>query len=181
HAALHPVERRDGDGIGAEAQVGGVTEADHAAVAEDEIEAHGGDGEDHDPPEEIEVEGVVEDGGEGRAQGQRDEADADGDRTRPRVHDQPRTAGNNPCGRKKSTAAMSRYISIEASAGPALLAADGPIIVLSIGLRKARPSVSTMPTTTAPTSAPRIEPVPPITMTTNTWMRISSPRPGRTV
>ena len=38
-----------------------------------------------------------------------------------------------------------------------------------------------MPTTTAPTSAPRIEPMPPMTMTTNTWIRICSPIPGCTV
>ena len=94
--------KADGDRVGAEAEIGGVTEAHHAAVAENEIEAHGGDGEDHDPPEEIEVEGLVQ--RRRRAHGhqrQRDEADADGDAAGPRVPWlSPERAGNSPCGRK---------------------------------------------------------------------------------
>ena len=37
-----------------------------------------------------------------------------------------------------------------------------------------------MPTTLAPTIAPRMEPMPPMTMTTKTWIRIASPMPGCT-
>ena len=71
-------------------------------------------------------------------------------------------------------------MSIEARAGPAASAAGGEMKWPSRGLRNARPMVSTMPTTSAPTSAPRIEPMPPMTITTSTWMRISSPMPGCT-
>ena len=42
---------------------------------------------------------------------------------------------------------------------------------------KARPKVSTKPTSTEPISAPRIEPMPPMTMTTKARMRMLSPMP----
>lgn len=43
--------------------------------------------------------------------------------------------------------------------------------------RKARPRLSTMPTSSAPASAPRTEPTPPITMTTKVVIRMRSPMP----
>ena len=54
------VEAEDADRIGADADVGGVAEGDEAAVAEDQVEAHRGDGEDHDPPREVEVERLAD-------------------------------------------------------------------------------------------------------------------------
>ena len=45
------VKRKDADDIGARAEVGRVAEAHHAAEAEDEVEAHRGQGEDEDPGE----------------------------------------------------------------------------------------------------------------------------------
>ena len=44
--------------------------------------------------------------------------------------------------------------------------------------KKARPAVSTKPTSSAPTKAPRIEPMPPITIHTSTRIRICSPMPA---
>ena len=35
--------RQDADGVTADAEIGGVAEAHHAAIAEDEIEADGGE------------------------------------------------------------------------------------------------------------------------------------------
>ena len=43
-----------------------------------------------------------------------------------------------------------------------------------------RPSVSMTPTSTAATKAPRIEPMPPMTITTKARIRIWSPMPGST-
>src|SRR4029077_20482636 len=138
----------------------GVAERDHAAIAEDQVEAERGDGEDHDPAEEVEIEGLVQDGGHERHGGEGHQANAHRDSARRAGHQRAR-AGNRPCGRTASTAAISRYIRIEASAGPALSAAYGRRTVARAGLRNARPSVSTMPTTTAPTRAPRMDPMPP--------------------
>ena len=45
---------------------------------------------------------------------------------------------------------------------------------------KERPSVSTRPTSSAATKAPRIEPMPPITMTTKARISTLSPMPGST-
>ncbi len=42
---------------------------------------------------------------------------------------------------------------------------------------KVRPAVSTTPTNIAPKNAPRIEPMPPMTMTTNAKIKILSPMP----
>ena len=47
--------------------------------------------------------------------------------------------------------------------------------------RKARPSVSIMPTRIAARNAPRIEPMPPITMMTKARIRMFSPIPICTV
>src|SRR5262249_34652225 len=143
-------------------------------------EAHRRDRKDHDAAEQIQVEGLIRKRGGDRHEQQHQEPTQQGQRAHARAH-QARTAGNRPCGRKERTAAMRREMSIETSAGPALSGAEGPSTVLSIGCRNARPSVSTIPTMTAPTSAPRIDPMPPITMTTKTWIRISSPIPGSTV
>ena len=64
-----------------------------------------------------------------------------------------------------------------ASVGPTLDATAGENTWRSSMGRKARPAVSTMPTSKAPTKAPRIEPMPPMTIQTSTRIRISSPMP----
>ena len=50
---------------------------------------------------------------------------------------------------------------------------------MAIGI-STRLNVSKMPTISAPTSAPRTEPRPPITTTTSVGIRIGSPAPGST-
>ncbi len=57
HRPLHEagddaLMREDADGIAADAEIGGVAEAHHAAVAEDEVEAHRGEREDQDAREQ---------------------------------------------------------------------------------------------------------------------------------
>src|SRR5690606_41673828 len=67
-------------------------------------------------------------------------------------------AGNSPAGFKVSTAAISTYIAIPASAGPRSAATEGGSTARKAGGRKARPAVSTNPTSSAATKAPRTEP-----------------------
>ena len=100
--------RQDADGIAADAEIGGVAEAHHAAIAEDEIEADGGEPEDDDAREQREQEQVAAERDIDRQQhqrGQQSEHHQIADRQRP-VH--LRTAGNSPSGRTTSTIAIRR-------------------------------------------------------------------------
>ena len=49
------VDAGNADRVGADAEIGGVTEAQHAAIAHDQIEAERGDGEDHNAGEQVDV------------------------------------------------------------------------------------------------------------------------------
>ena len=69
------------------------------------------------------------------------------------------------------------YTEIDASAGPAALAHCGGSASRSSCCSSVRPRVSTVPTSKAPMSAPRIEPMPPITTTTKARIRMFSPIP----
>ncbi|KTT53553.1 hypothetical protein SB7C_12405, partial [Staphylococcus epidermidis] len=60
----------DADGIATDAEIGGVAEAHHAAIAHDQIEARRGQREDHDAGEQREDEDVAGDGRIGRQQEQ---------------------------------------------------------------------------------------------------------------
>ncbi len=66
---------------------------------------------------------------------------------------------------------------MEASADPTPVARDGSITVPKAAGSRNLPSVSVMPTRSAPTSAPRIEPMPPITITTKARISTGSPIP----
>src|SRR5207344_434907 len=57
-AARHAVESEDADRVRADTEVSGVAERHHAAVAEDQVEAGGGNPEDQDAPHEVDVEGL---------------------------------------------------------------------------------------------------------------------------
>ena len=59
-------------------------------------------------------------------------------------------------------------------------AGDGPITRRRISIENERPSVSTRPISNAAMNAPRIEPMPPITITTKARMRMFVPMPGST-
>ncbi len=95
---------RDADRVRADAEEGGVAEADHPAIAEDDVERQRGDGEDHDAGGEIDVEALVQRPGRQRHQreederGERDGTAARGHRVR---------GGNSPRGRKNRMAAIS--------------------------------------------------------------------------
>ena len=82
-----------------------MAEADHAPEAENEVEAHCRDGEDHHSANEVEVEGLVRERGHDGHEAQHEQAGHQREHVRAGAH-QPRTAGNNPCGRKASTAAI---------------------------------------------------------------------------
>ena len=97
--------REHPDGVGADAEVGGVPERDHPAVAEDEVQAQRRDGEDHDAADEIEVERLVEQGRGKRHRREKHEARRRHDRADAGIHAR---AGNNPCGLSASTIAIKR-------------------------------------------------------------------------
>ena len=62
---VRSVGAEDADRVGANADERGVTEADHPAIAEYEVERYRGDGEDRDPRRHVDIEGCsdqVEDG-----------------------------------------------------------------------------------------------------------------------
>src|SRR5256885_7355001 len=54
------IEGENTHGIAADAQVGGMAEGHHAAVAEDQVEADRRDGEDHDAAHEVQIERLVQ-------------------------------------------------------------------------------------------------------------------------
>ena len=99
--------------VGAEAEERGVAERDHAAVAEDEVEARRRDRVDDDPARQAEVEVEAEGAQQprqrerdGEQDGERDEgAGLDRGGAGPRRRHQAR-AGNRPCGLIASTIAM---------------------------------------------------------------------------
>ena len=103
-AALHALADHHAGDVRADANERGVAERDHAAVAEDEVEARRGDPEDDDAAREAQVE-VEAERAQHEGQGERDER-GDGDRQRANggAH-QPR-AGNRPCGLIARTTAM---------------------------------------------------------------------------
>src|SRR5262249_7647864 len=166
--ARHAFGDEDAGHVGAGADEGRVAERDHAAVAENEVEAGRGERVDEDAAREGEVIGLGD--------GERERQSEGEDRERCVALHHP-LAGNRPRGLKYSTATMRRYASTEAIAGPAALATRGWKKRPKTSGRKARPIVSTSPTSTAPTSAPRIEPMPPMTMTTKARIRMFSPIP----
>ncbi len=100
--------REHADGVAADAEIGGVAEAHHPAIAEDEVEADGGEPEDDNAGEQREHEQVAAERDIDRQQRERGEQHehrdiADGQRV---AHF--RTAGNNPSGRATRTIAISR-------------------------------------------------------------------------
>ena len=86
-----------------------MAEANHSAEAEDEIQAHRREGEDHDASEQVEVEGLVERGRQHGHEGEHGQADRAGDEGRADASlGYPPRAGKRPWGRKKRTAAIRR-------------------------------------------------------------------------
>jgi hypothetical protein len=54
------VEGENADRVAADPQIDRVAEADHAAIAHDQVEAHRGDGPDHDPGEDDHIERLAQ-------------------------------------------------------------------------------------------------------------------------
>ena len=100
--------RQDADGIAADAEIGGVAEAHHPAIAEDEIEADGGQRQDDDAGEQREHEDVAAEPDIDRQQHQRGQQRDDHDISDVERAAHFRTAGNKPSGRTTSTIAISR-------------------------------------------------------------------------
>ena len=100
--------RQHADGIAADAEIGGVAKAHHAAIAHDEVEARGGEREDDDAGEQRQDEDIAR---ELRIERQQHEAGdhqrrcgvRDVERDRHRL-----LAGNSPSGRTTSTIAINR-------------------------------------------------------------------------
>src|SRR3954464_9201005 len=54
------VEGEDAHRVGADAEIRGMAEGHQSAIAEDQVQARRGDGEDHDPPHEIDIERLAD-------------------------------------------------------------------------------------------------------------------------
>src|SRR5690606_12679644 len=155
----------DADDVGADAEEHRLAQAHHSAVTGDEIEAGRGYRENDQPRYRAEKIRLVHDPGDkrkGRETKQEQRGQHEGAHRGYRV-----LTGSKPCGRKNRITAMMRYVSMEAMAGPAWLAAATGITRSITSRRNARPSVSMPPTIIAPRNAPFTEPRPPMTMTTN--------------
>jgi hypothetical protein len=100
--------RKDADRIAANAEIGGVTKAHHAAVAHDQIEACRGQGKNHDPGEQRQREAVSAQRGVDREHQQTDDDQRrhDVSGVERRLHR--RLAGNSPSGRTTRTIAITR-------------------------------------------------------------------------
>ena len=100
--------RQDADGIAADADIGGVTEAHHAAITEDQIEAAGGQRQDDDAGEQREQEAVAAKLDINRQQQQRGQQRDDHDiaDAEPAGHFWP--AENKPSGLTTNTIAISK-------------------------------------------------------------------------
>src|SRR5207245_837685 len=128
-----------------------------AVGAAQRIQAHGEDGADHRFSQELQPEAIAAESH--RAQGRRR-----GEQKEPPPHRPSKAGPSRPRGRQSSTAAITAYTMALAKPG-----------------RSTLPKVSARPTSSAPKKAPLIEPIPPITTTTNERMRTFSPIPGYTV
>ncbi len=99
--------RQNADGVAADAEIGGVAKAHHAAIAHDEVEACGRQRQDDDAGEQRQDEDVA---GELRIERQQHEArqhqGRDGLAHSESLHR--RLAGNSPSGRTTSTIAINR-------------------------------------------------------------------------
>ena len=96
------VEAEDAHGIGANAEIGGMAEGHQPAVAEDQVQADGGDGEDQDAPRQVDVVRLAERGHERRQGHEEHRRDAPEDQ--PRSH----RFANKPAGLTARTTAISR-------------------------------------------------------------------------
>src|SRR5262249_10611862 len=174
--AGHPEIDRYADHVRTDPDIEGVPETDHPAIAEYEVQAGSRQREYENARPHGHVEGlsrITRDHGHERKTNQEHQA-RDGARRAQRNRcraDGHRRAGNRPWGRIASTIAMNRYMSSDASAGPAVSAVARSAIWRSNNGRYVLPIVSTTPTMRAPKNAPRIDPIPPITMTTSTAIR----------
>src|SRR5262249_18019023 len=147
----------EGHRVGADPEVRGVPERQEAGVAEEQVEAEGGDGEDQPVGQEHRLV-------RGHHEGQDGEHGEDGHRPPrraarrpPRAHARP----NSPAGRMRRTMAAIRYSTASSISGKNVI-----------------PNSRTMPTRRAPTSAPSRLPRPPITTTTKARISASTPMPS---
>src|SRR5206468_11439759 len=159
--------------VASQPEEGGMAQRHHAGIAKQQVEAGRRDGEHDDAAREAQVKiraGGAQHPGQRQGRGECKEGRERAARHRPRT-------GHKPCGRQARTAAISRYIATDASAGPAALDHCGGKASRKACCKSVRPSVSTTPTSSAPSRAPRMEPTPPITTTTKAGMRMFSPMP----
>ncbi len=105
-AVVDIVIGENADRVRADAEIGGVAEAHHAAETEDQIETDRGDGKDHDAGEQIDIEILAEGDRDRRQQRQRRQRGDRYDKALARgLHRFAR--GKSPSGRKNSTVAIS--------------------------------------------------------------------------
>ncbi len=100
--------RQHADRIAADAQIGGVAEAHHAAIAEDEVEADGGERQDDNAGEQREHEAVAGKLGIDRQQQQRGDERNNDDSAEVERRRHLLPAENRPSGFTTSTIAIKR-------------------------------------------------------------------------
>ncbi len=107
-AAENSLMRQHADRVSADAQICGVSEAHHAAIAEDEIEADRGQRQNDDASEQRQHEAVTDEFGINRQQQQRRQQRDDGDGAEIQRGHHLLPVENRPSGLTTSTIAISR-------------------------------------------------------------------------
>ncbi len=104
------MQHQDRHHVGARAEEGGMPEAHHAAEADNQIEAARHQREDQNAARQHDIEGLIQRLHDEREPDQRNQPDEGNLRVQRMLEDgshQPPRAGNSPCGRQNSTAAIS--------------------------------------------------------------------------
>src|SRR5262245_32095612 len=106
-AGIHPLLGKNAYRVAADSEIGGVTEAHHAAEPHDQVQAHRRDRQNDDAGKERHYERVAGRRGVERHQCQDRDHPCDESIARIQLHAHRCAAGNRPSGRKTSTAAIS--------------------------------------------------------------------------
>src|SRR5216684_484867 len=163
HGMRAEVLDHEGNGVGADAEIGGMAEREQAGVAEQQVESERGDRRDQAVDQKLHLIGVDE--ARQQEQQQQDRRRRGGELEHGAIarsfeiglhHAVP----NRPVGLTSSTRAAMRYSTASSSSGKNWI-----------------PAVRTKLTTRAPTSAPFRLPSPPITTTTKAMTKASTPMP----
>jgi hypothetical protein len=100
------VKARDADHIAAQPEEGGMAEADHGAVAQDQVQADGGDGVDEKAGHQVDQEALARGRRDGRHQHEQQQSNRVDDGFSGHGYRSYRCAGTRPRGLNSSTMAI---------------------------------------------------------------------------